>query len=284
MSVTTETRARLKDFGKTSDLFNIRVDDIEIDPEFNIRLDTPELAAHVDWLRGQILEFGYMRSKPLIVRLTPEKRVVLVDGHCRLAAVRLAIAEGATIHDLPCLPEGKGVSVIDRTVMLFTANGGLNMSPLEQAAGVKRLLGWGLSETEIGRRIGRTRQHVANLLELAGAPIGVQVMVANGVVSATEAVKTVRAEGSGATKLLEAAAVKAKESGKGKVTASTIKATKTPPAPPPAAPQPPRPPRVLERVKVPLSITAAHVVEMAKGLTLPADLRRAIDALHESLT
>jgi hypothetical protein len=77
--------------------------------------------------------------------------------------------------------------------------------------------------------------------------------------------------------------VKAKEAGKTRVTAATIKATRTPP-PPPAPVKPAVTTRLLERARVPLQTAAQHVVMMAKGCTLPADLRRAIDALHESLS
>lgn len=291
MSVSTGDRNRLKDFGKTSDLFNIPIDDITIDPDFNLRLDRPELHEHIEWLRGQISEFGFLRSKPLIVRLTaaPDRRIVLVDGHCRLAAVRLCNAAGLGIETLPCLPEGKGISAVDRTILMFQANTLLNFSPLEQALGVKRLLSFGLSETEVGRRIGRSRQHVANLLELAAAPNDVRVMVVEGVVSATEAVKLIRrdgAEAAGAT--LKLARDAATAAGRTKITARYIpegvrgikQTGSAPVVDGEAAPLP----RVLQVVKVPLSVTAAHVVEMAHGVDLPPALRTAIDALHESLT
>lgn len=290
MSTTSpETRVRLKDFGKTSDLFNIAVDDIEIEAGLNFRLDSPELAAHIEWLRGQITDHGFMRSKPLIVRLTADKRVVVVDGHCRLAAVRLCIAEGQDIRNLPCLPEGKGVSAVERTVMMFNANTGLNFSPLEQAYGVQRLLSYGLTEAEVGHKIGRTRQHVANLLELAGAPEGVKIMVVKGTLAATEAVKTIRREGANATNVLQEAETRRVAEGRPKITAKLIPAGKHGVTKPNnVAHVPPRSeitvPRVLQVAKVPLSMAAEHVVAMAKGLVLPGELRRAIDALHESLT
>lgn len=298
MSVTSpDIRSRLKDFGKTSDLFNIPVRDIQVDPEFNIRLDTPELAQHIEWLRGQIRDYGFLRSKPLIVRLTADKRVVLVDGHCRLTAVRLCNADGAGIDNLPCLPEGKGVSDIDRTLLMFSANSGLNHSPLEQALGVKRLLSYGLTEVEIGKRIGKTRQHVANLLELAGAPEGVRMMVVQGNLAATEAVKTIRREGANATAVLQDAAERTRAAGKTKVTAKVIEAGKhgvikprVPHLPPGIEVTVPRGPaagtvvpRVLQDARVPLQVAAAHVVEMAEGETLPPGLMRAIKTLAASL-
>jgi ParB family transcriptional regulator, chromosome partitioning protein len=280
---------RLKDLADTtSDLFNIPIERISIDPEFNVRFDSPEVREHIETIRDSIIGQGFQRNRPLTIRLSPDQTsAVVIDGHCRLAAVRMAIAAGAEIRNLPCVPEGKGVSAAERTLMLLTANNGLPLAPLEQAEAVKRLLSFGWTETDIGKKIGRTRQHVANLLELAGAPHGVKVMVVNGALSATEAVKTIRSEGAGATKLLQDAAAHAEASGKPKVTAKSIAAVKThrDPRPAPApAPVPATTTRVLERAKVPLQTAAQHVVEMAKGCALPADLRRAIDALHESLS
>jgi ParB-like chromosome segregation protein Spo0J len=276
---------RLKDLADTtSDLFNIPLDRISIDPEFNVRFDTPELRDHIAMLRDSMLSQGYLRTRPLTVRLSADQTsATVIDGHCRFAAVKLAVEGGAEIRNLPCVAEGKGVSRVDRDLMLLTANSGLPLAPLEQAEVVKRLLSYGWTEAMIGGKIGRTRQHIANLLELAGAPPGVKVMVANGVVSATEAVKTIRSQGDGATKTLQAAAEVAKAKGKGKVTASSIAAV-TDPKPKATPPAPPPVPRVVQRAVVPLQTAARYVVDAAKGLALPADLRRAIDALHESLT
>jgi ParB-like chromosome segregation protein Spo0J len=272
----------------TSDLFNIRLDRITVDPEFNVRFDSPELREHIAMLRDSMIASGYLRTRPLTVRLNRDgdgvASAVVVDGHCRFAAAKLAVASGAEIMTLPCVAEGKGVSRMDRDLMLLTANSGLPLAPLEQAEVVKRLLSYGWSETQIGAKIGRTRQHIANLLELAGAPPGVKVMVVDGVVSATEAVKTIRREGANATATLEAAAEIAKAKGKKRITGASIAATK-PKAPPPPAPRAPASvPRQLQRVVVPLQTAAEHVVAMAKGVDMPDHLRRAIDALHESLT
>lgn len=274
---------RLKDLSvTTTEVYNLPLDRITVDPEFNVRMDTPELAEHLEMIRDSILAQGFLRTRPLTVRLSPDQTsAILIDGHCRLVAARMAIAAGADLVSVPCLSEGKGVSAADRTLMLLTANNGLPLAPLEQAEAVKRLISYGWTETDIGKKIGRTRQHVANLLELAGAPEGVRVMVVKGSLAATEAVKTIRSEGANATQVLQDAAKHAEAAGKTKVTGKNIAAVKPrPPAPP--APEPT--PRVLQRVRVPLQTAAEHVVAMAKGCALPGELRRAIDALHESLS
>jgi ParB family chromosome partitioning protein len=215
---------RLKDLAdSTSDLFNLPVEALDIDPAFNVRTDTPELAAHVLALADSIAAIGFLSSKPLVVRLAGD-RAIVVDGHCRLAAVRVSIARGCEIKRLPCLPEARGTSAAERALMLLTANNGLPLSALEQAAVCKRLVAFGWTETEIGARIGRTRQHVANLLDLAASPDAIREAVAGGAVSAREAVLLVRSEGeAGAVAVLEKAVA---ASPKGKATAGVIKAVK----------------------------------------------------------
>jgi ParB-like chromosome segregation protein Spo0J len=300
--------AKLKDLSLgVTDLLNIPLDALDIDPGFNVRLDTPELADHIATIAESIKASGFLRTRPLTVRLSADQtKAVVVDGHCRLAAARLAAASGVEIKSLPCIPEGRGVSVEDRTLMLLTANSGLVLSPLEQATVIKRLLSFGWSESEIGRRIGKTRQHVANLLDLAGAPPQVRELVANGTVSATEAVKTVRREGGpGAVEVLTTAAETARAEGRTKVTGKHIQ-PKAPPAPKPNGAYPPaRPAVTVARPAAPAPIITARpvdtesaigaanvVVNMWKGMqesdpelarTLPAPFIAAMIRLRESL-
>ena len=278
---------RLKEISTTTnEIYNLPLDKIEVDPDFNVRHDTAEVAAHLITLRDSMIAAGFLRSKPLIVRLDQQTgKAVIIDGHCRFTAARMAIAMGASIRSLPCISEGKGVSVEERTLMLLTANNGLPLSLLEQADAVKRLLSYGWTELAIGQKIGRTRQHVANLLELSAAPPEVRVMIVNDEVSATEAVKTIRKEGANAVQTLEAAKQKAHEMGRTKITAATIAALK-PPRPIVVPPAPASVPRIIQRNVLPLSVSAAHVVEIARHCRheIPDDLLRAIDALAESLS
>jgi hypothetical protein len=86
----------------TASIIDIPVIDITVHLDARERLERPELRDHVEFLRASILQSGYLRSKPLTVRIIGES-VVLVDGACRLAAVRLCNAAGAGIDTLPCL-------------------------------------------------------------------------------------------------------------------------------------------------------------------------------------
>ena len=218
--------ARLQDMAKRVDMYQMPVGLIDIDPTFNVRGDTPAVREHILALAESIKAGGFMQTKPLTIRLVGD-RAVITDGHCRFAAVRLAMAEGCEIDTLPCLPETRGTNEADRSLMLLTSNSGLPLSGLEQAEVVKRLLGFGWDEHKIAARIGRTRQHVASLLELAEAPMEVQAMVRAGSVSPTVAIATMRADGGNAAAVLKAAVA---ASPRGRATAGTVKASR------PAAP------------------------------------------------
>jgi ParB-like chromosome segregation protein Spo0J len=216
--------ARLQDLGKRVDMYQLPPALIEIDPGFNVRADTPAVRDHILAIAESIKSGGFMQTRPLTVRMQGD-RVVVTDGHCRLLAVRLAIAEGCEIQTIPCLPEARGTNEADRALMLLTSNSGLPLTGLEQAEVVKRLLAFGWPESQIASRIGRTRQHVASLLELAEAPHAVREMVRDGAVSPTVAIAAIRQDGTGAAAVLQAAIA---ASPKGKATATQVASIRAP--------------------------------------------------------
>lgn len=230
--------ARLQDIAtRRVDMYQLPIAAIDIDPGFNSRTDRPDLTAHVRALADSMRAHGFMQTRPLTVRLVGD-RAIITDGHCRFAAVQMAISEGAEIASIPCLPEPRGTNEQERTLMLLTANAGLPLSALEQADVIKRLLTFGWSEAEIASRIGRTRQHVVNLLTLSAAPVAVRDQVQAGTVSSTEAMAVMRQYGE-----LKAAAIirdAAAASTRGKATRKTVVAVAHAPerddTPPPSSP------------------------------------------------
>lgn len=192
---------RLKDFVKQSggtagNLFNLPVDLLDPNPG-NIRLDRQELRDHIRALADDIKAHGYDRTRPLTIRLVDD-RAQVQDGNCRLMAVRVAIAEGAQIVNLPCLPETEGLTEADALVRMATRNTSLPHSPIEYAEIIKRFRSWGWTDSDIARRLQKSRQWLANIMDLAGAPAEVRDAVAAGAVSATQAVKLIRSEGANA--------------------------------------------------------------------------------------
>lgn len=206
--------------GTLSDLFGVPIHLLDANPD-NVRIDTPELREHIRTLANSIIAQGFLRSRPLTVRQSGD-RLIVVDGNCRLLAVRLAMEEGAEIKNLPCVSEAPGTNDADRTCNMLLANSGMAHTPLEYAAAIKRLMSYGWTDTEVARKLGRSRQWVVNALETAALPADVQAQMVDGVVSATTARKMVKRDGAGAAAKIAAAAV---ERGGKRVTERHLKPT-----------------------------------------------------------
>ena len=122
-----------------------------------------------------------------------------------------------------------GTSLEDLTVALVVSNNGRNLSPLETATVCKRLIGYGMDEGTIARRIGMTRAYVSSLLLLVAAPRAITSMVEQGQVSASLAVETLKTHGKEATKALSAGLAQAQSEGKAKLTKKNLPTNTTVP-------------------------------------------------------
>lgn len=206
---------------KSSDLWKVPRNKIRIMPGFNVRVRNDEFTEQVRLIADSIKANGYMADKPIagfVARENDENIVYVIDGHTRLEAVDLANAEGAEITDVPVVTKPAGTSMEDLTVALVISNDGRHLTPYETALVCKRLIGYGMDEAEIARRIGKTRAYITNLLLLVSAPRAVTTMVQNGQVSATLAVETVKAHGKDAGDVLHEGLKHAESKGKNKVT------------------------------------------------------------------
>ena len=194
---------------------------LKVKPGLNVRdLTTPDNRAHVEWLAESIAESGV--RTPLEI-FSAGDDVFVANGHCRLAATMLAIERGATIATVPCIPEGRGKNDIDRILDQFTLNSGKTLTALEQGSNVKRLLGYGLSPTDVAKRLSKSPSWVNGMLDLQEAPPEAQQAVSAGEISATLATQIVREEGPvKGTETIKRAVSTAKASGKKKATARHV--------------------------------------------------------------
>ena len=145
-----------------------------------------------------------------------------------------------------CAPQG--TSLEDITIGLVTNNSGRQLEPLGIAIVIKRLVGYGLSNDEIAKRLGFTSGYIGQLLILIGAPKKIRDLVSDGKVSASLAVTVLKDHGEDAVSVLETSLVAAVVSGKTKVTAKNLPAP-TPKAAKKNLPVPalvPRKPTVIE--------------------------------------
>lgn len=204
---------------RKKDVFSVPLDKLEFEPGFNLREEGEELEAHIESMAQFILAGGTM--PPLEVRVL-EGRVLVVEGHCRTRAYRIANERGASIADVACLPfTGNDAA---RVVKMIASSQGKELTPLERAKGYARLRAFDKDPQEIAGSVGKTRQHVEQLLILADANSDVHALVKSGAVAAAVAIEAVRKHGEKAGEFLSGHLSKAQAAGKTKVTGSAVKA------------------------------------------------------------
>lgn len=219
-------KAAMKEVGaSSSDLWMVPYSNIRTIPGFNVRVRNAEYEAHVKSIKDSIKANGFYRDKPLegyVAKEDGENVIYITGGHTRHEAAGLAIEEGAPIEALPVIVKPAGTSQEDLTVALVTGNSGRPLTPIETAIVIKRLVGFGLDEKTIARRLGYGKKYVEDLLSLLSAPAAVRKMVEQGKVSATLAISELKKDPKEAAKKLTEAAKVVEASGKTKVTKKSL--------------------------------------------------------------
>ncbi len=206
---------------KRADSMRFRIEDIHEEPGFNLREEGEGLEASIDALAAHILAGGMV--PPLEVRPRDGGGVFIVDGHRRRRAylkVADRVRDGSGELWIPVVAFVGNDE--DRVARVITSAEGRALSLLEVGKGYKRLLAFNWTPQRIAEKVGKTRQHVDQVLILANANSDVQQMVAAGSVSATLAINAVRKHGDKAGGVLGGAVDKAKAGGKTKATAGAI--------------------------------------------------------------
>jgi ParB family chromosome partitioning protein len=252
--------------------WRVAIDDIRIIPHFNVRVKNAAYHAHIENLTKSIIENGYYRDKPIAGYLAQEGKKLVIyctDGHCRLEAIRKAIALGTPISEVPVILKEKSTTLEDLTVALVRSNDGLKLSPLELAIACKRLVDFGWSYQTIATKIGITEVYVGQLLTLAGAPKSIREMIESGSATAAVALSALRDHGSEAPQVMAKALEEAKAKGKGKLTSKFL------------------PNAVLKRAQTknaPVMFTAIEQIKADKGFTgLSPDVQELVQKVLESI-
>ncbi|WP_109512801.1 ParB/RepB/Spo0J family partition protein [Pseudomonas ovata] len=223
---------------KRADAMKVQLEDLHVEPGFNLRTEGEALEASIEVLAEFIAAGGQI--PPLEVRPRTDGGVWLIDGHRRRRALLKLDAAGR----LPRTPNKEDpeileawVSVVafegsdaDRVARIISSQENEKLSPLELAEGYKRLRAFGWTIDQIAKKAGKKRQTIEQALTIGNANTDVQSLVAAGQVSATTAAQVVREHGDDAGKVLGAELEKAQAQGKKKVTAKTIKGPAIPKA------------------------------------------------------
>lgn len=219
------TTAGLKD-AKRTDLWKVQREKIKVLEGFNVRIQNDDYLAQVRVIADSMKANGFFPDKPIagfVAEVDGNNIVYVIDGHTRLDAYDLAMSEGAELQGIPMVIKPKGTSMEDLTVALVVSNNGRQLTSYETALVCKRLVHYGMDEAEVARRIGFSKQHVANLLLLVSAPREIGNLVQEGKVSASLAVATLKTHGSKAIEVLKDGLANAESVGKAKVTEKHLK-------------------------------------------------------------
>jgi len=208
--------------GRT-DLYMLKPETIQIKDDLNIRIDTPELQEHIRQLATSIASIGV--KQPLTVYMENDIPI-LTDGFCRLSAIKLANNMGAEIVSVPVRLEAKYANDADKTESLLTRNSGKPLTLLEQAGVVKKLLAYGKVEESIAGNTGYSISHIKNLILLSSATTSVREMVVNNLVSASNAIESIRKFGAKADEALIEAVKIVESGGKKKITQKQLNTKK----------------------------------------------------------
>ncbi|GAA4541913.1 ParB/RepB/Spo0J family partition protein [Pseudonocardia xishanensis] len=135
---------------------------------------------HLAELEHSIREFGLLQ--PVVVRDMGEGLFELVMGERRWRA-----SQRAGLEVLPAIVRSTGDEAMLRDALLENIHR-VQLNPLEEAAAYEQLLAeFGVTQTELADRIGRSRPVVTNMIRLLKLPVAVQRRVAAGVLSAGHA-------------------------------------------------------------------------------------------------
>ncbi|MFT4285861.1 MAG: ParB/RepB/Spo0J family partition protein [Protaetiibacter sp.] len=139
----------------------------------------------LDELIVSVREFGVLQ--PIVVRPRPgagpgEPRYELIMGERRLRA-----SKAAGLEAIPAVVRNTDDDAMLRDALLENLHRA-ELNPLEEASAYKQLLeDFGITQEQLGERIGRSRPQITNTLRLLKLPASVQRRVAAGVLSAGHA-------------------------------------------------------------------------------------------------
>lgn len=194
---------------------NFQVDPklLEVEDGFNAR--------PIDWEHVQAMMESVLAGSvlpPIFVRVDGG-RVIVVDGHHRLAAMLKLIEQGHDIRRMDCI-QFRGNDV-DRIALMLTSAQGKPLTPLEAGLQYKKLVSMLLTPKEIAAKVGKTDQHVRDMLMLANANSDVHRMIQDGSIAAKTALQFIREYGGDAGVKIKEKLKDAQGVGKKKVTAKT---------------------------------------------------------------
>ena len=199
----------------------VPVEQIYLEPGYNIREADEQ---HVEYF-AQCWESG--QPLPALTVIPDEKGIRILDGQHRYLGALRAIERGAPIVRIEC-KDFTGDEA-DKIAFMVSSSQGKQLDPFERAKAYTRLKGFGWTNEEIAKKVGRSESDVQMHLSLGDVPAEVKARISAGQISYANAVAVTREHGDNAVKVIDEAVEEAKAQGKDKVTAKVLKPKKIKP-------------------------------------------------------
>lgn len=201
----------------------VPVDQLYLEPGYNIREADEQ---HVEYF-AQCWESGQPIPALTVIPDAYGKRIKILDGQHRYLGALRAIERSVPIARIEC-KDFTGDEA-DKIAFMVSSSQGKQLDPLERAKAYVRLKGFGWTNEEIAKKVGRSVSDVQMHLSLGDVPDAIKQRINAGQISYANAVAVAREHGDDAVNVIDAAVEEAKAQGKDKVTAKTLKAKKVKP-------------------------------------------------------
>lgn len=156
---------------------------IKIEDGFNVREDYGD----INELANSIRENGVIVP---VRGFRDGDHVILTDGHRRISACRILENEGMEVR-VPVMIVRKP-TMESRLVEMFISNTGKQLTPLENAEVIRRLIQYNFTPKEISQKLGITEASVSNMRLLADVPQAVKKDIKENVITSTLVVNMIR--------------------------------------------------------------------------------------------
>ena len=169
-----------------TDLWGVLISQIVIEDGHNVRKDMGDL----NELADSIVEHGIIQPINAYIKKGEKDIYTLLNGHRRIAATKIAIADGrldAETFRIP-LVKARAMSDIDRVLSNITFNDGKPLTIMEQAEAYNRAIKYGATEEEVAKRVGKSITTIKNALQLLTAGVYTRKMMENGSIAATNVI------------------------------------------------------------------------------------------------
>lgn len=185
-----------------------------LEPGYNIREADEQ---HVEYFAQCWAENAPLPPLTVIVK---DNGLLIVDGQHRYLGAQRAIERGHDIARIEC-KDFTGTEA-HRVAFMVSSSQGKALDAFERANAYRRLKGFGWTNEEIAKKVGRSVSDVQMHLSLQDVPEAIKQRVTGGQLSYASAVAVTREHGDKAVEVVEQAHKEAKAAGKDKITAKQL--------------------------------------------------------------